>query len=130
MNNKTFASAINCMDGRTQIPVIKYLKKQYNIDYVDMITEPGPEKIISEFTDNNLINSIKDRLAISIEKHNSKLIAIVGHYDCAGNPVDKYIQIKQILASIKIIKSWYEKLQVIGLWFDENWKINAIKNTN
>ncbi len=43
-----FATAINCMDGRVQIPAIEWLKRRHQIDYVDMITEPGPNKILSE----------------------------------------------------------------------------------
>jgi hypothetical protein len=35
-----FATAINCRDGRTQLPVIEWLKKEYGATYVDMITEP------------------------------------------------------------------------------------------
>lgn len=127
MNNPTFATAINCMDGRVQIPVINYLKNNYNADYVDMITEPGPVKILSEFINNDLINSIKNRVMVSVEKHNSKLIAIIGHYDCAGNPEDEKVQIKQLLSSIKILKSWYGNLQVIGLWINENWEPNIVE---
>ena len=37
MDKITFATAINCMDGRVQIPVIEYLKKEFKVDYVDMI---------------------------------------------------------------------------------------------
>ncbi len=128
MNNKSFATAINCMDGRVQIPIIEYLKINYNVDYVDMITEPGPIKILSENIDNDLINSIKRRVIISVEKHNSNLIAVVGHHDCAGNPEGKETQIKQILKSIKVIKSWYANIQIIGLWVDENWKVNIIND--
>ena len=58
MKDKKFATAINCMDGRVQLPVINYLKDQYKIDYVDMITEPGPIKILSELKDNKLVESI------------------------------------------------------------------------
>jgi len=39
--SKTFAAAINCIDGRTQAAVIEYLKRAYALDFVDMITEPG-----------------------------------------------------------------------------------------
>ena len=81
-----FATAINCMDGRVQMPVIEYMKSKYGIDYVDMITEPGPNKILSENKDKNSIDSIKRRVKISVEAHKSRLIAVVGHHDCAGNP--------------------------------------------
>lgn len=36
-----FCTAINCMDGRVQLPVINYLKKHFKVNYVGSITEPG-----------------------------------------------------------------------------------------
>ena len=32
---------------------------------------------------------IRRAASISIEKHGSRIIAVVGHYDCAGNPVTR-----------------------------------------
>ncbi|MGI9568583.1 MAG: carbonic anhydrase, partial [Desulfobulbia bacterium] len=32
-----FCSVISCMDGRVQLPVIRYLQKRFNVDYVDSI---------------------------------------------------------------------------------------------
>ncbi|MDH5684585.1 MAG: hypothetical protein OEZ20_08995 [candidate division WOR-3 bacterium] len=119
-----FVAAINCIDGRTQIPVIEWLKKECSATYVNMITEPGPNKILAENKDQFLINSIKRRVEISTKKHASKIIAIVGHYDCAGNPVAKETQMNQIVDSIKTIESWDFAIQVVGLWVDENWQVH------
>lgn len=124
--SNTFATTISCMDGRVQLPVVEYIKRDYAVDYVDMITEPGPNKILSENADRTLIESIKRRVAVSTEVHNSKLIAIVGHYDCAGNPVDKETQQSHILTSINTVKSWEFEAQVIGLCVDENWHVAII----
>ena len=44
----TFFTAINCMDGRVQLPVIKYVQEKFDILFVDMITEPGPILYLSE----------------------------------------------------------------------------------
>ncbi len=38
----SFCTAINCMDGRTQLPVIEFLKNKLSVEYVDTVTEPGP----------------------------------------------------------------------------------------
>lgn len=116
MTNKGFATAINCMDGRVQIPVIEWLKKQYGVDYVDMITEPGPERLLAEDKDQRSTESIRKRLEISVTRHNSNLVAIVGHQDCAGNPADKETQLKQISSAIGVVESWNFKVQIIGLW--------------
>jgi len=122
----TFATAINCMDGRVQLPANKWLKNKLGVDYIDTITEPGPNKILAENVDLIHIESIKRRVSISVNKHGSKVIAILGHHDCAGNPVEKDVQIAQIKASIDTIKSWGFPAKLIGLWVDENWVINEI----
>ncbi len=121
-----FVTAINCMDGRTQIPVIEWMKRRYSADFVDMITEPGPIKILSEDKDRVIVESIKRRVEISIKKHNSKLIVIVGHHDCAGNPVEKDMQLKQLICAIKKVKKWNYGIEVMGLWVDDEWKVNEI----
>jgi len=121
-----FVTAINCMDGRVQIPVIYWMKKRYKVEYVDMITEPGPNKILAENTNSTLTNSIKQRVEISVNKHRSNIIAIIGHHDCAGNPSDKNTQMTQLADSVKIIKSWNLPAEVISLWIDEDWIVHKI----
>lgn len=126
MNFITFVTAINCMDGRVQIPVIEYLKNEFKVDYVDMITEPGPNKILAENEDKTLIQSIKKRVVISTERHKSKLIAIVGHQDCAGNPADKETQFTHITLAVNNVKLWNLDAKVVGLWVDGNWQVHRI----
>ena len=69
MSSKTFGTAINCMDGMTQKPVIDFVRNRFNVDYVTL-------------------QSIRRRLEISKVKHQSRDIAVVGQHDCAGNPVE------------------------------------------
>jgi len=74
MSDKKFAAAINCVDGRTQIPVMEWMKKNCRVDYVDMVTEPGPVKILKE--------------------------------------------------SLKNMQTWGFKVQLLGLWVDENRQVH------
>ena len=126
MGSKKFATAINCMDGRVQLPVIDWLKTQFNVDYVDMITEPGPNKILAENKPSWLIESLQRRVKISVDKHQSLGIAVIGHYDCAGNPVEKDQQIHQIKTAVKTLQSWGFDLPVIGLWIDDQWTVQRV----
>ena len=126
MTNNIFATAINCMDGRVQVPVIDWLRRQYGADYVDMITEPGPERLLAEGKDLMASASIRRRLEISVNRHNSKLVAIAGHHDCAGNPTDKETQLRQIRTAIMRVKAWKFDVKVIGLWIDENWEAREV----
>jgi carbonic anhydrase len=125
---KIFAAAINCMDGRVQEPVTIYMKENFNVNYVDMITEPGPNKILAEETDTALVESIKKRLEISVLKHGSKVVAITGHYDCAGNPATEEEQKAHLAGAVKVVEAWGLPLEeIVGLWLDEEFKV--IKNT-
>jgi len=126
MKKGKFATALNCMDGRVQIPIIEFLKKKFKVDYIDMITEPGIDKILAE-GNKELISWIKEKIKISVKKHNSKVIAIVGHADCAGNPVEKEKHIEQIKKGMKIIKLMKLNVKIIGLWVNENWQVEVVK---
>ena len=125
MSKRNFCTAINCMDGRVQISVLEYLFKRFDADYVDTITEPGPNLILSELKEENIIESIIKRIKISVGKHGSKGIAIVGHHDCAGNPCGKDGQLKHLQESVNFISSKFN-IPVIALWVDENWQVKEI----
>ena len=47
MPRHKFATAITCIDGRVQQPITDWMKFQPTVHYVDLITEPGPDKLIS-----------------------------------------------------------------------------------
>jgi hypothetical protein len=123
----SFATAINCMDGRVQMPANEWIKERFSVDYIDAITEPGPNKILADNKDSATVNSIKQRVAISVNKHGSKYIFVLGHHDCAGNPADKASQLAHINAAIQTVNSWGFPVQAIGLWIDENWRVNEVK---
>ncbi len=120
---KKFATTINCIDGRVQMAVSAYIRTRFFVDYVDVITESGPVKILSGGDNEQAINNIKERVDISINKHNSKQIVIVGHFDCTGNPVSKKVQIEQLKQSITIVNLWWPHVSVTGIWIDESLSI-------
>lgn len=121
-----FCTVVNCIDGRVQLPVIEFLKKRFSADYVDCITEAGPARILAGETNRRQVQSIIDRIDISIAKHKSNAIAIVGHHDCAAEHVDKQKQLGQLDISVKYLKSQYPAVEVIGLWVDENWSVSEM----
>jgi carbonic anhydrase len=126
VKGKKFATALNCMDGRVQEPVIKFLKEKYKVDFVDMITEPGIDRILAE-GDEKMLEKIKNKIEISIKKHGSKVVAIVGHTDCAGNPVERKEHLRQIRKGKEILKSMNIKAEILGLWVNENWEVEVVE---
>jgi len=127
MSHGKFATAINCMDGRAQLPVIEYLKKKLGVDFVDMVTEAGPVKALAENADRGFLDSVRKRIWVSVEKHHSQAIAVVGHHDCAGNPVGEAEQRRQIERSLAVVGSWDPGVEVLGLWVNGSWRVEEIK---
>ena len=126
MAEGTFVTAINCMDGRTQVPVIDWMKATFSADYVDMITEPGPDKILSDDS-NSLVESIKNRLTISVNRHGSKVVGIVSLGDCAGNPVSKEEHLRMVRKAVDAVVGWSLNVTVLGLWLDApDWKVEKV----
>ena len=119
-----FATSVTCMDGRIQIPLTNWIKENYSVDYVDTITEPGVDKKIAEDED---LEPVKAKAAISINAHKSGLIVVSGHFDCAGNPVSEEKHISHIKKGMEIISSWNLGVKVIGVWVDNTWKVIPIK---
>ncbi len=122
----TFCTAINCMDGRVQLPVIRYLQQRFGVDYVDTITEPGPNRILAERTNSALVQSILARLNISVEKHGSRGIAVVGHHDCAGNPAFREEQVQHLAQAVEFLRGQYANMEIIGLWVNERWQVEEV----
>ena len=118
-----FITAINCMDGRVQLPAIRYLQNKFDAKYVDMLTEPGPNKILSDQSNGELIQSLLNRIDISVNKHGSTVIAVVGHHDCAGNPSSKSDQIEQNRKAIQFLEKSYPDVQYFNLWVNDKWEV-------
>jgi len=122
-----FVTAINCMDGRVQLPVIDWMMQNLSADYVDMITEPGPDKILAEGS-TAAQDSIKARVLISVSKHGSDTILVAAHDDCAGNPVTREEHEMQVRQCVIKIRSWNLPVKrILGAWIDDRWKIEIIE---
>jgi len=120
MRDGRFATAINCIDGRVQVPVLDWIRFHLNVDYVDLITEPGPDKAIisgSEAT----YRSIFEKANLSIKTLGSKSISIVAHHDCRANPVSKEKHIEMIEECVEVLMKWRLGVRILGLWVNE-WK--------
>jgi len=121
-----FCSAINCMDGRVQLPVIRYLQDRFGAEHVDCISEAGPNLILAEAQPASAVDAILKRLAISVHQHGSVGVAVVGHHDCAGNPAPREEQLGHVERAIEFLHRHFEKIEIIGLWVDREWRVQEI----
>lgn len=126
MPKGTFVTAISCIDGRTVEPETAWLKQFYKAKYIDLITEPGPEKKLT-CGSNVILDEIREKVTISVEAHNSHFVVVIGHYDCAGNPVSEVFRKKQLSEAAQIIRSWDLPVnEVKALYVNENWKLEEV----
>lgn len=122
----SFCTAINCMDGRVQVPVIDYLKHRLLVDYVDMVTEAGPVAVLASDPESERSLSILRRVEISARAHGSSAIAMVAHDECAGNPVSEFEQREQLERCLGLLRERYPYAEVLGLWIDGSWKVHEV----
>lgn len=122
-----FGTAINCIDGRTQEPVIEFMKHKYGIDGVDMVTFPGADGIISSSGNSDVKALIRNAVSISIEKHGSQIIAVIGHFDCAGNPGNKEHHYEHIDKAVVEVSLWDLGAEIVGLYVNDNRQIEQVK---
>ncbi|MDH3890708.1 MAG: hypothetical protein OEV49_06455 [candidate division Zixibacteria bacterium] len=124
LDEPKFATCINCIDGRTQLPVINFVKETYQIDYVDLITEPGADLMMATRNPDKL-PSIKERVKLSVEKHKSELIILVGHGDCAGNPVSEEEHLGHLRRGMECLRGWELDADIVGLYVtDKDWSVD------
>ncbi len=122
---KKFVTAINCIDGRAHVPVIDWLKAATNADFVDQITEPGADKALAGAAA-DLHDAIREKVLISVNAHDSKTLAVVGHHDCAANPVSEAQHKKDIAQAVANAQAWGLPMQVIGLWLNAEWQVEVV----
>ena len=96
-----FCTAINCMDGRVQIPVIVYLRERFKFVYGEVVSESGPNRVLADGHDELPPESIWARVEISTTKNDSQGIGVIGHYDWAGNPVEESDQHQCTAAAVR-----------------------------
>lgn len=123
-----FATAINCIDGRAQRPVSEWIRVQHAIDFVDTITQPGPEKALTRGS-HAVIDAIRSNVGVSISAHQSQIIAVAAHTQCAGNPVSDEEHKEQIRAACQVIASWGYSARIVGLWVNDWWQVEVVADS-
>ncbi len=128
MSSATFATTINCIDGRAHLPVRKWMQEKLDVQYIDRITEPGVDKILAE-SNAAAIEAIREKVSISVNAHHSRFITVVGHHDCAANPGEEAMHQQQIRHAAAIVASWGLPATVFGLWVNDQWQAELICQT-
>ena len=128
--DETFFTSVGCMDGRSSFAVAKWGRKKFGVEYADAITEAGLVGQLSKnHLDKYLIDSLTNKIKISLEKHKSKNIVVSGHEDCAGNPVSEKQHKKDILKTAELVSLIFPKVSVTPVYvkrFNNSWIVEEL----
>jgi hypothetical protein len=125
MATGVFATAITCIDGRTQSPVSEWVKRNAHADFVDTVTWAGPDGALTS-ANPAILDHIRQMVEISVRAHGSSFIAIAGHHDCAAFIADRERHITAVREAITIIAGWGLSARVTGLWVNDQWQIEVV----
>jgi carbonic anhydrase len=120
-----FGTVINCIDGRAQRPVTEWMQRELGVAFSDRITEPGPDLLLAAGEDAQL-EAVRRKVELSVRAHQSTVVAVVGHHDCAANPASREEHLAQIRAGITTVEAWGLPVLVVGLWVNEHWEVEPV----
>ncbi len=125
MAQGTFGTAINCIDGRAQGPVSAWVKANAQVDFVDTVTVPGADYVLTHATPDRL-EQLREMVAVSVNAHGSQMVAIAGHFGCAAFDADREGHIAAIREAVRVAQGWGLPVRVVGLWVNEQWQIEPV----
>jgi carbonic anhydrase len=73
-----------------------------------------------------VVEGILRKVRISIEEHGSVGVAVVGHYDCAGNPASREEQIGHLQEALRLLRPHCGDLELLALWVGEEWVVEEV----
>ncbi len=121
----TRATCLNCMDGRVQLPVLQWIKANYPVDFVDVITEAGMDGVLSNQKD---ITEVLRSITVSVNVNKSTRLFVVGHYDCRGNPVKEDVHRQEIGKAVTRLKDHWPSHEIVGLWVNKDWQVEVVSS--
>jgi carbonic anhydrase len=121
-----FGTAISCIDGRVHLPLIGWMRDMLSVDYVDLVTYAGADGLVASAPE-RAAQLLKPAVDISVERHGSPVLALVGHHDCAANPGAADQHREQLLHGIRVLQTWHLPVKLIAIWVNSDWQIEVVR---
>ena len=121
----TFATALNCIDGRVQLSVNEAVRSIFSVDYVDTVTEAGIVRFLSDEIHAPQTKTALSLIQFSLEAHGSTSIAVAAHHDCAGNPRGELEQKDQLRRAVEFLRRHFAHCSIVGLWVDAHGSVEV-----
>lgn len=120
-----FAVLLNCIDGRTQQPLLDWVGRELDVDHVDVVTEPGVDGVLAG-GDSATVQSLLDKVCVSRLAHGAVEVVVAGHHDCAANPGDAAQHFSDVTRATDAVRQALPELPVRGVYVDESWSVSAL----
>lgn len=124
MNDEPFALALNCVDGRVQWPLLRWIDDALALDRVDTITLPGPDGTLLDGGEEK--DRARHHAAFLAERRHHECVIVAGHHDCLGNPVDDAEHRRQIERAAGVVHDWALCPRTLGVWIDHRWRVRVV----
>ena len=111
-----FATAITCMDGRIQHAVVDWGRREFGVDYVDMVTLPGADRILA--TDRRGRLRMAADVEVSRQAHGSRQLVVASHADCAGNAVPDEEHQQMVREGMAWLATQFPDMTIAGVHVD------------
>lgn len=119
-SHEKFGTTLSCIDGRAIIAAHDWMREHCDVQYIDSLTEPGMDGWLGNMSPEQRM-WLKHKIEISTMGHGSRIITVVGHDECAGNPVSPekhHVEVKQGVSLVQDLLRELDILdaEVIPLW--------------
>ena len=122
----SFCTAVRCIDGRVQLPVIQHLTRRFHVEFVDVVSDTGPASVLAHDPDSEKASSIYRRIDVSRDAHRSQGLAIVAHHDYWGHQRPLEGQLDDLRRSAAHLRLRYPGFPVLPLWVGSGWAVEHV----
>lgn len=122
----TFAAALSCIDGRVQEPLAGWVRERCGVRSVDVVTQPGMDAVLARGAPAE-VDALLANAAVSRRAHGAATLVVVGHADCAGNPVGDDQHVKDVAAAVRRVQAALPGFTVLGAFVDAVGGVRAVE---
>lgn len=113
----TNAVVFMCSDGRLhhgKVNSAETIREYLSVDYTYLIAIPGPDGILTRGSAAEQ-EAASSQFNLLKEAKSPVVVAVVGHCNCAGNPVSDDEHRNDIKEAVNIIRDWGYQGEIVGL---------------
>lgn len=122
-----FAVLLNCIDGRAQQPAAAWVRENLDVEFVDVVTEPGVDAVLARGQEATR-EALLDKVCVSRIAHGAVGLVVAGHHDCAANPGDAEAHAQDITRAVDALRKALPEIPVQGLYIDATWTARGANN--